>query len=393
MAIAHAREIRVLRVIARLNVGGPAQHVAHLAELDRGPFKTMLVHGPVGDGEADMADILPSDTGTLVREIPELGRRISWRQDLTAFTTLLQLCRQFRPDIVHTHTAKAGTLGRLAAMAWRRRDGARCKIVHTFHGNVLSGYFGRAASTGVRAIERLLARSTDRILVVSPQQEQELVTVLGLPPGKVRLVRLGLALDELAVPNPSTRDQWGFPPNWPVIGIVGRIVPIKNHELFLRSARQFLDEGSVAGFVVVGGGERERAIRELSEGLNLNGHLRFAGWRRDLRRVYAGFDIVTLTSRNEGTPVALIEAMAAARPVVATAVGGVADVIDHERTGLLVPPDDAAATSASWRRLLGDSETAARMGLRARESVLSRYGRARLLEEMRQLYVELVETP
>jgi glycosyltransferase involved in cell wall biosynthesis len=387
------RAIRVLRVIARLNVGGPAQHVAHLAELDRGSFRTMLVHGPVGHGEADMADLLPSDTGALVTEIPELGRRISWRQDLTAYFSLLRLCREFRPDIVHTHTAKAGTLGRLAALNWRRADGARCKIVHTFHGNVMSGYFGPAASTAVRAIERRLARSTDRIVVVSPQQEREIVSLLNIPSDKVRLIRLGLALDELADLHPSTRDQWGFSPAWPVIGIVGRIVPIKNHELFLRAARRFVDEGGAAGFVVVGGGERESEMRQLAADLNLGEHVRFAGWRRDLRRVYAGLDIVTLTSRNEGTPVALIEAMAAARPVVATAVGGVADVVEHEQTGLLVRSDDAAAISASWRRLLSDNEAASSLGLRARESVLTRYGRGRLLDEMRQLYAELMDTP
>jgi len=312
---------------------------------------------------------------------------------LTAFLTLRRLCREFRPDIVHTHTAKAGTLGRLAALSWRRADGARCRIVHTFHGNVLSGYFGRAASTAVRAVERSLARATDRILVVSPQQKQEIVAILRIPAGKVRLIRLGLALDELGASSASTRDQWGFSPAWPVIGIVGRIVPIKNHELFLRAARQFLDEGGIAGFVVVGGGEREPEMRKLAEDLHLGEHVRFAGWRRDLCHVYAGLDIVTLTSRNEGTPVALIEAMAASRPVVATAVGGVADVVEHERTGLLVPPDDAAGISAAWRRLLDDREAAVGMGLRARESVMTRYGRARLLDEMRELYAELMEAP
>lgn len=383
----------MLRVIARLNVGGPAQHVAHLAELDRDSFKTMLVYGPVGVGEVDMSDLLPTDTGTLVRKIPELGRRLSWRQDLAAFVGLLRLCREFRPDIVHTHTAKAGAVGRLAAIVWRSTTGTRCKIVHTFHGNVLSGYFGQSASAAIRAVERVLARSTDRIIVISPQQQEEIVSRLKIPDGRVRLIRLGLALDELAVPHPSTREQWGFPRAWPVIGIVGRLVPIKNHELFLRAARQFLDEGGAAGFVVVGGGECESHVRERAERLNLSGHVRFAGWRRDLPRVYAGLDIVTLTSRNEGTPVALVEAMAAGRPVVATAVGGVADVVDHERTGLLVPSDDPTALSSAWRRLLGDGEAAARMSSSARESVLGRYGRARLLEEMRQLYLELVDTP
>ena len=387
------RDIRVLRVIARLNVGGPAQHVAHLADLDRCGFKTMLAHGPVGIGEADMADLVRSDSGTVVREIPELGRRISWRQDLAAYGALRRLCREFRPDIVHTHTAKAGTLGRLAAMSWRRAERTRCKIVHTFHGNVLSGYFGPTASAAVRTIERTLARSTDRIIVVSPQQEQEIVSVLGIPSGKVRLIRLGLALDELAAPHPSTREQWGFVPPRPVIGIVGRIVPIKNHELFLRAARRFLDEGGVAGFVVVGGGERESEIRKLAADLNLDEHVRFAGWRRDLRHVYAGLDIVTLTSRNEGTPVALIEAMAAACPVVATSVGGVADVVEHERTGLLAKSDDVAAIATAWRKLIADDEAASSMGVRAREFVLARYGRERLLEEMRQLYGELMEAP
>ncbi len=383
----------MLRVIARLNVGGPAQHVAHLSELDRGAFRTLLAHGPVDNGEADMADLLPSDVESRIHLVPELGRRISWRQDVTAFIRLLQLCREFRPHIVHTHTAKAGTLGRLAALVWRATAGTPCKVVHTFHGNVLSGYFGPVGSVGVRVIERVLAWGTDRILVVSPQQQEEIIRRLRIPFAKVRLIRLGLALDELAEPHPSTRPQWGFPKSWPVIGIVGRLVPIKNHELFFRAARLFLDEGGEAGFVVIGGGEREAALRELVTRLNLEANVRFAGWRRDLHEVYAGLDIVTLTSRNEGTPVALIEAMAAARPVVATAVGGVGDVIEHERTGVIVPPDDASAITSAWRWLLSENCQAAAMGAQARKSVLRRYGKSRLVDEVRQLYMELVDAP
>lgn len=386
-----AAKIRILRVIARLNVGGPAQHVAILGELDRDRFQTLLVHGPAGSDEAEMKDVLPVDGGMQTRLLPALGRRISWRQDLTALARLSQICREFRPHIVHTHTAKAGTLGRLAALAWRATSGERCKIVHTFHGNVFSGYFGRTASAGVQAVERALASRTDRIVVVSPQQQGEIVTRLRVSPQtKVRVIRLGLPLDRLvAVPTP-TRREWGFPDSWPIVGIVGRLVPIKNHDLFFRAARRFLDDGGRAGFVVVGGGECEPALRAQVAELNLSDYVRFAGWRRDLPQVYGGMDVVTLTSRNEGTPVALIEAMAAARPVVATAVGGVEDVVTHEQTGLLVRAADATAIAAAWRRLFSDAELAASIGLRAREFVKVRYAKSRLIEEMSQLYLELV---
>jgi glycosyltransferase involved in cell wall biosynthesis len=383
--------IRILRVIARLNVGGPALHVVHLGELDRGPFQTRLVHGAVGEGEASMADLL-GDTAMQVTMVPELGRRLAWSQDLRAFVRLLAICRSFQPDIVHTHTAKAGALGRLAAIAWRATSGRRCRIVHTFHGNVLSGYFGRAGSAAARQLERRLAAWTDRILVVSPQQREEIVARHRIAPArKVRVMRLGLALDELTDPAAgSARGEWDWPDAWPVIGSVGRLVPIKNHELFLRAARRFLDSGGAAGFVVVGGGERESALRELAGRLGLDAHVRFLGWRRDLPRIYRAIDIVTLTSLNEGTPVALIEAMAAGRPVVATAVGGVGDVVVDGETGLLVPSNDEAALAAAWGRLIADPQLAASLARRGRQSVLERYSKRRLLDEMRDLYLELV---
>jgi glycosyltransferase involved in cell wall biosynthesis len=385
-------KIRVLRVIARLNVGGPARHVLNLGGLDRGPFQTLLVHGAVAGDEASMSDLLENDSIQAVM-VPELGRRIAWR-DARAFSRLIGICREFRPHIVHTHTAKAGTLGRLAALAWRSASGGRCRIVHTFHGNVFSGYFGRPASAGVRLIERRLASRTDRILVVSPEQRDEIVTRFHIAPAeKVRVVRLGLALDALAeTVSTRTPTEWEWPATWPVIGIVGRLAPIKNHELFLRSARRFLDEGGVAGFVIVGGGEREAALRDLTRHLQLDAHVRFLGWRRDLPAVYGAMSIVTLTSRNEGTPVALIEAMAASRPVVATAVGGVEDVVSHEQTGLLIGSGNEAALVAAWRRLIEDRELASRLARRGRESVLARYSTARLLEEMRQIYMELINT-
>jgi glycosyltransferase involved in cell wall biosynthesis len=383
--------IRVLRVIARLNVGGPARHVALLSEMDGDEFETLVAHGCVGPGEAEMIDDvqLPDSSRILV---PELGPKLHWRQDLVAFGKLLGICRRFRPHIIHTHTAKAGTLGRLAGALYALSSRQRCHLVHTFHGHVFEHYFSPSVSAIVRGWERLLAMLTDRIVVLGPRQHAELIGRFAITQEhKVCVIPLGLDLESLDLEGAAPlRASVGCPADTPLIGIIGRLVPVKNHDLFLKACRRLLDCGTAAHFVIIGGGSREAELRRLSGSLRLEEHVTFLGWRRDLGDVYRSLDVVALTSRNEGTPVALIEAMAMGRAVIATRIGGVEDVIEDQRTGLLVESGDVEAFAAGMVRLARDRRLRERLGSAARVSVLHKYSKRRLIADVSAMYRELI---
>lgn len=385
--------IRVLRVIARLNVGGPARHVALLGEIDSSGFETLLAHGIVGPGETEMVD--EAEARGLHRIlVPELGPKLHWRQDLVAFGKLLAICRRFQPHIIHTHTAKAGTLGRLAGALYSLSSRRRCWLVHTFHGHVFEHYFSRSASHIVRLWERLLAIITHRIVVLSPRQHAEIVNRFAIAPArKVRVIPLGLDLESLQLEGPMPiRDSLDCPAEMPLIGIVGRLVPVKNHEMFLQASRRLLDCDVAARFVIIGGGSREAELRRLAASLRLERHVTFLGWRRDLADVYRSLDVVALTSRNEGTPVALIEAMAMERVVIATKIGGVEDIVEHERTGLLVESGDVESLAAGMMRLARDRDLRERLGRAARASVLRMYSKGRLIADVSSMYRELMRS-
>jgi glycosyltransferase involved in cell wall biosynthesis len=387
------RRLRVVRIIARLNIGGPARHVAllqrHLAE--RG-YQSTLVTGVAASGEAE----LPPDeaAGAPIDRIvvPELGRSLRAADDLVAFGRIVGLLRRLEPDIVHTHTAKAGALGRVAASFYNatRRPSRRAVVVHTFHGHVMQGYFGPVASRAVRAAERALARMSDRIVAISSTQRRDLVEVFRIAPArKVVVVPLGLDLDQLQhAPDRdgSLRREAGFPGDAIVCGYVGRLVPIKHVDLLIRAFAEVQRRQPRARLLVVGDGECRVDLERLVGDLSLTGLVCFAGWRTDVVAVYGALDIVALSSRNEGTPVALIEAGAAGKAIVATRVGGVPDVVETERTGLLVPDDDLAALASAIERLIVDTALRARLGSSARESSIGRFGYRRLVDDLDRVY-------
>lgn len=381
--------VDVVRVIARLNVGGPALHTMNLSEGLDGRYRTLLVTGEVGPDEADMSDQAELRGIRLVR-IPELGREPNPLNDLRALWKLARLLRRVRPRIVHTHTAKAGTLGRLAALA------ARVPVrVHTFHGHVFHGYFSARATRVYLAIERALARVTTRVVAISDAQADDLsdrYRVCGRD--RLSVIPLGLDLarfrpDDDAEARASFRRELGVGDGEPVVVIVGRLVPIKNHDLFLDLAARFAAAGRPGRFVVVGGGEEEGRLRARARELGVEGRVTFLGWRSDLERVYAGADVVVLTSHNEGTPVCLIEALAAGRAVASTDVGGVRDVLEHGRLGVLVPPGDVEGLDAAVAALLDDPARRAELGRLGARSAPGRYGVGRLLNDVAALYEEL----
>jgi glycosyltransferase involved in cell wall biosynthesis len=367
------RRLRVMRIIARLNVGGPAIHTVLLtARLDPEKYRTTLVVGEPGEGEGDMS-YLASERGVSPVTIGELGRAIRPTDDLVAFWKLFRLMRRERPHVVHTHTAKAGTLGRLAAVA------ARVPVrVHTFHGHVFSGYFSPTKTRAFLAIERALARVTDRIIAISESQRRDLSELYRVAPdAKFAVVPLGLDLSRFAEvpdepPLDGVRAEFGVQSAEVVVGIVGRLTAIKNHKLFLDAARIALERAPANvtfRFLIVGGGDLEDEIRE--QACELGDRVVLAGWRRDLAEVYAACDIVAQTSNNDGTPVAVIEALASGRPVVATDVGGVADVLERGNLGLLVPPGDAERFADALVRLATDVRLQAELKAKGRSSVLA----------------------
>jgi glycosyltransferase involved in cell wall biosynthesis len=381
---------RVVRVIARLNIGGPAQHVVNLTRGLSRAYPTLLVCGSVDDGEEEMADVLAQE-GVSVHRIPELGRALRPGQDIAALFKLVRLLRDVRPEIVHTHTAKAGTLGRLAAVM----AGVPHRI-HTFHGHTFHGYFHPSITQVFLGIERLLGRATERVIALSDAQAEDLAGRYRVASRRaLRVVPLGLDLPVPGMENATAlrrefREEVGAR-DLPVVTTVGRLVPVKRHDLFVDAVAALRGKGVEGVFVVVGGGpERERIERSAARA-GVADRLRFLGWRRDLARIYAGSDVVALCSDNEGTPVALIEAMAAGVPVVATAVGGVPDVLDGGRLGVLVPPASAPALAEGIETLLAHPTLRADLCARARPAAVARYGVARLLADVAALYDELLQ--
>ncbi len=378
--------IRILRAITRLNIGGPAIHAILLTQaLDDGrAFASTLVAGTTAPHEGDMGD-LAAARGVQPIILPQLGREISLADDLVALVKMVGLMRRVRPEIVHTHMAKAGTVGRIAARVVRAP-----LVVHTYHGHVFHGYFSPCKTRAFLAIERALGRATDRIVVVGDRQRDELAEYGVAPARKLVPIRLGLELERFLEPERyrgTLRRELGIALDAPVVGIVARLVPIKAHEDFFRAALLVRRTIPLAQFLVIGDGERRAELEGLVDDLGLRGSTRFLGWRQDLPQVYADLDVVALASRNEGSPVALIEALASARPVVSTAVGGVSEVVVHGGTGLTVPPSQPAALAAGILELLQDRGRAELLGSQGRRHVYPRYASTRLVQEMRDLYL------
>jgi glycosyltransferase involved in cell wall biosynthesis len=380
---------RVLRVIARLNVGGPAWNAVLLSAGTHARYPTLLAIGTTGANEADGSG-LAAEHGVEVVRISGLGRDITWLGDLRALWTLWRLCRRLRPDIVHTHTAKAGTLGRLAA--WLAGVPVR---VHTFHGHVFHGYFARWQTAIYIAVERLLARITTCIIAISPRQAEELRDYLRVSRDKITVIPLGFDLGrfvraDVRAARARFRSAVQARPDEILVTMVGRLTAIKNHTLALSAFAALDGKAERALLVLVGGGEDEARLRALADRLGIAARVRFAGWWHDLEAVYYGSDIVALSSDNEGTPVCLIEALACGRAVVATDVGGVADVLDEGRFGVLVAPRQVSAFAQALERLLDPAERARYEAL-DRSRVLGRYDVSRLIADVQALYDELLD--
>jgi glycosyltransferase involved in cell wall biosynthesis len=382
------RRITVLRIIDRLNVGGPAIHAVLATKgLDPARFRTILVVGSIEPEEGDMSYLLDEYGIDQVVSIGPLGRELRPLRDLQAAWQLLQLMHRERPDIVHTHKAKAGAIGRVVALI----HGAPV-LVHTFHGHVLRSYFGPVRSALFTVIERGLARLTSRLITPSGRLADELAAVYHVHRrDRFQVVPLGFDLerfDHCEQHRGQLRRELALPADTPIVGIVGRMVPVKAHATFVAAAEHLSRRRPDVHFVFVGGGELEEDIRADVTRRGLSDRCHFLGWRRDLPVIYADLSVVALSSLNEGTPVSLIEAMAAGIPVVSTDVGGVSDVLQNGARGVLVPAMNAEALAAGIEEALRP-EARLRAG-ELRASVTEEYGAARLCRDLAELYLALV---
>jgi glycosyltransferase involved in cell wall biosynthesis len=373
-------------VIARLNMGGPAHHVSILsARLPSERYRTLLVCGRVAPGEQE----LPTPVQPL--RLEHLSPELDPRADALTVWQLAQIIRRRRPDIVHTHTAKAGFVARLAA---RIALGRRPLVVHTYHGHVLEGYFGGGRTLLYRTLERVMGSMSDALVGVSQATVDDLVRLRIAPARKFRVIPLGLDLDRYtALDEQLRRDEraaLGIADDAVAAVFMGRLVPIKRVDVLLEALASARAQGADVVLVVVGGGECEPQLRAQADALGIAAAVRFVGYRADIASLLAAGDVAVLSSANEGTPVALIESAAAGLPLVATDVGGVRDVV-ADGTGRLVRAGDAAGLGDAIAALAADPARRRAMGAAARRHVLARYDAARLVQDVDALYRELLE--
>jgi glycosyltransferase involved in cell wall biosynthesis len=390
----HGEPIRVARIIARMNVGGPAYHVSLLSgRMDPGRFRTELLTGALGAGEGSF-EHLAERYGAHLRQIDGLRPELSPTEDVIAVRAVGRVLRRFRPHVVHTHTAKAGTVGRLAALLAVR---PRPVIVHTFHGHVLSGYFGPLKSRVFLEIERALARVTDRLIGVSQATVDDLVRLGVARPERFSVVPIGLDLERFlalegeheARLRSAVRGELGLGDDDVLTLYTGRLVPIKRVDVLLAAVAQARELGAPLTVAIAGDGELRAELEVTARSLGLAGAARFLGFRHDLDALVAAADIAVLSSDNEGTPVALIEAAAGGRPAVATDVGGVRDIVTPQ-TGVLARPADTTAFATALAELVRSPERRARLGGAAREHVRQRWSAERLIGDIERLYEELL---
>jgi glycosyltransferase involved in cell wall biosynthesis len=388
--VADVPRVRVLRIIARLNVGGPAHHVSILSgRLDPRRYDTLLLAGSLGPGEGSF-DALALRHGARVRYVDGLGPELAPAADARALRGLMRAMRTFRPQIVHTHTAKAGVLGRVAA---RLALGPRPIVVHTYHGHVLSGYFGSAKSAAFRSVERALAGITDQLVGVSQATVDELVGFGIAPRRRFVTIPIGLDLDAFLsserADGAEFREEVGAGPDDVLALYVGRLAPIKRVDVLLDAVAAARRDGARVRLAIVGDGELRAQLEARSEALGLTDAVVFCGFRTQLAPIVAAADVAVLSSDNEGTPVALIEAAAGARPAVSTRVGGVSDIV-RPQSGVLVAAGDATAFGRELAALAADRELRERMGAAARAHVERRFRADRLVRDIDALYGDLL---
>lgn len=373
--------VRVLRIIARMNVGGPAVQISGLMRgLDPNLFDQRLITGFCGEDEADYLETQAPDV--LATRVVGLGRALDLRDDLKAIPSIIRQIREFKPDIIHTHTAKAGVLGRVAAKSSRTQS----KLVHTFHGHLLHSYFSPRKTQLVRGVERILAKGTDKLVAVGPQVRDDLLQAKIGRTDQYTIIPPGLTLG--TVPQKfEARKKLGLQLDDTVVSFIGRLTGVKRVDRFADAVALVSKSLPGVKFLVAGAGDQESALTERIGQQNLP--ITLLGWRSDIEVILGASDLLVLTSDNEGTPLCLIQAALAGLPVVATNVGSVKDVVQDGTTGILCQKNPADIASAVMT-LVNNHALSIQMGETAKVFAESHFGVSRLVADHQNLYRELI---
>lgn len=392
---------RILRILNRLIIGGPSLNATYLTKYMAPEFETLLVIGGKDEQEQD-ATHFTEQLNLKPYEIPSMKRSISLIEDYKAYNEIKKIIKDFKPDIVHSHAAKSGALGRLAAHA--------CNvpvIVHTFHGHVFHSYFNKFKTNLFIQIERYLAKKSNGIVAISDIQKNELSYIYKIcPPEKIKVIPLGLDLDKFQMNQDLKRklfrNKYFVTDDEIAIGIIGRIVPVKNHELFIKSIAKLVSQSNKKlRFFIIGDGESRNNIEHIILKNNLeytyfpqnpqSAQIICTSWLTEVDEVLAGLDIVALSSHNEGTPLSLIEAQAAARPIVSTDVGGVADIMLNYQSGLISPPNDSDMFCNNLLQLTENELLRKNYGEAGRHFVSNRFSYQQLVKNMSDYYYQLLD--
>ncbi|MBB6459851.1 glycosyltransferase [Flammeovirga kamogawensis] len=390
MTKSYTKKIKILRIIARLNVGGPAIHTILLSEkINNDKYSTKLVAGPVPSNEGDMS-YLADEKDVTVSYLNNLQRELSPKDDLKALSELLSIIKKFQPDIIHTHTAKAGFIGRGAAILYNSFRKNKIKTIHTFHGHVFHGYFSPLKTKLFLNIERTLAKYTDTIITITDRQQEEILK-LGIGQKKQhRMIPLGLDLERFYINNNTSflHTQYSIPPEKKLIGIVARFTQIKNLKMFIRVANIMYQKDQNLHFFMIGDGEDREMLEAYTNETKASLYITFTGFLKNLPDIYSSLDLVLLTSNNEGSPVSIIEAMTSGTSVVSTSVGGVPDLFTNYGKNYLVNPnDDVAMANAASQILLPHNN---QLFIEEHQSATySKYNFNRLVDDLMNTYNEL----
>ncbi len=391
---------RVLRIINRFNLGGPTYNAAYLSKYLEPEFETLLIGGEK-DASEGSSEYIVENLGLKPRVLPEMKRSIDPLKDLKALIKVSKIIKEFKPDIVHTHASKAGTIGRIAASQLKVPV-----IVHTFHGHVFHSYFSKLKTNIYKGIERNLAKKSDRIIAISEIQKHELSEEHKIcSSDKITVVPLGFDLERFTVNQDqlrkSFREQYKLANDEIAIGIIGRLVPIKNHQYFLESVKAIKERNTKKlKFFIIGDGELKSELLDSCKTLGLKAgsenkpgvDVVFTSWIKQVEGPCAGLEIICLSSLNEGTPVSLIEAHAAAKPVVSTNVGGIENVVLKNESAFLSSKTDNTEFIEGLLKLIESEELRNTMGQAGREFVMKRYHYTRLVDDIGRLYRELLDS-
>ena len=353
---------KILRIINRFNLGGPTYNAAYLTKYLEPDYETLLIGGQHDESEKSSMHIL-DNLGLKPIIIPEMQRSLNPYKDQIVFKKIQNIIKEFKPDIVHTHAAKAGALGRRAAY----KMGVN-QIYHTFHGHVFHSYFGNFKTRIFKEIEKNLAKKSTKIIAISEIQKSELSKIHKIcPEKKIEVIPLGFDLERFNTDKDSKRKEfrkkWNLKENEIAIGIIGRLVPIKNHKFFIDTVQEVIKNSKVPirAFIVGDGEEKQNIInyiknKNLDFSLNCNpATFHLTSWIKEIDRVNSGMDIICLTSLNEGTPVSLIEAQASGKPIVSTKTGGIENIVLENKTALLSEKNDLHNFSKNLLSLINDS--------------------------------------